>query len=122
MLKKIILGLMVTASLVYGSATIFKGTSEAITINSQPEGAKVYVDGQLRGKTPLSINMKKSLSTHTIRVIKEGYVPVSRVLEKTYDPVAILSIFWDLSTTDVLTGAVVEYEPNNYMIQLEKQQ
>ncbi|WP_151901340.1 PEGA domain-containing protein [Sulfurimonas hydrogeniphila] len=120
MLKKIALGLLVTASLSYGSATIFKGTSQAITIDSEPEGAKVYVDGQLRGITPLSINMKKSLSTHTFRVVKEGYSPVTRTLEKSYDPVAILNIVWDLSTTDMLTGAAFEYSPNNYMVQLEK--
>jgi hypothetical protein len=121
MLKKVLFGLAITASLSYGSATIFKGTSQAITIDSQPEGAKVYVDGQLRGTTPLSINMKKSLSTHTIRVVKEGYAPVTRTLEKSYDPVAILNVVWDLSTTDMLTGAAFEYDPNNYMIELEKQ-
>ena len=122
MLKKIALGLVVTASLSYGSATIFKGTSQAITIDSQPEGAKVYVDGQLRGETPLSIRMKKSLSTHTFRVIKKGYAPVTRTLEKSYDPIAILDIVWDLSTTDMLTGAAFEYSPNNYMVELEKKQ
>ena len=121
MLKKIALGLVVTASLSYGSATIFKGTSQAITIDSNPEGAKVYVDGQLRGKTPLSISMNKSLSTHTFRVVKNGYAPVTRVLEKSYDPVAILNIFWDLSTTDMLTGSAFEYSPNNYMVELEKE-
>jgi len=120
MLKKIALGLVVTASLAFGSATIFKGTSQAITIDSEPEGAKVYIDGQLRGTTPLSISMKKSLSTHTLRVVKEGYAPVTRTLEKSYDPVALLNIVWDLSTTDMLTGAAFEYSPNNYMVQLEK--
>ena len=122
MLKKIALGLVVTASLSYGSATIFKGTNQAITIDSQPEGAKVYVDGQLRGRTPLSISMKKSLSTHTFRVVKKGYASVTRTLDKSYDPVALANIIWDLSTTDMLTGAAFEYSPNNYMVELEKKQ
>jgi len=120
MVKKLLLGLGLSCSLAFGSATIFKGTSQAITIDSEPEGAKVYLDGQLRGKTPLSVSMKKSLSTHTIRVIKEGYSPVVRTMEKSYDPVALVNIIWDLSTTDLLTGAIVEYNPNNYMIKLEK--
>ncbi len=119
-MKKILLSTMLTASVLFGSATIFKGTSQAITINSEPEDAKVYVDGQLMGKTPLSVSMKKSLSSHEIRVQKDGYNDVTRIIEKSYDPVAILNIVWDLSTTDMLTGAAFEYAPNHYMIQLEK--
>lgn len=119
-MKKIIFSTLLASSVVFGSATIFKGTSQAISINSDPEGAKVYIDGQLMGNTPLSISEKKSLSSHEIRLEKEGYNGVSRTLEKSYDPVAILNVFWDLSTTDMLTGAAFEYSPNHYMIQLEQ--
>ena len=119
-MKKLILLMIMFYSLAFGSATIFKGTQQAITINSEPEGAKVYVDGQLRGTTPLSISMQKSLSTHTMRIVKKGYVPVTRVLKRQYDPTALANIIWDLSTTDFLTGAMFEYKPNNYMIELEK--
>jgi hypothetical protein len=119
-MKKIILSALVMISTLFGSATIFKGTSQAITINSEPKGARVYVDGQLRGITPMSFTMNKSLSTHEIRVHKDGYKDVVRVLEKKYDPVAIANIIWDLSTTDMLSGAAFEYSPNHYMIQLEK--
>lgn len=119
-MKKTVVSVLVMTSMLFGSATIFKGTSQAITIDSEPEGARVYVDGQLRGITPLSINMNKSLSTHEIRIRKDGYKDVVRIMEKKYDPIAILDIIWDLSTTDMLTGAAFEYSPNNYMIQLEK--
>lgn len=119
-MKKIIISSILATSVLFGSATIFKGTSQAISINSEPEGAKVYVDGQLMGSTPMSVNMKKSLSSHEIRVQKDGYADAIRVIEKSYDPVAILNIVWDLSTTDMLTGAAFEYAPNHYMIQLEQ--
>ncbi len=119
-MNKIIVTILITVSALFGSATIFSGTSQSIAINSEPEGANVYIDGQLRGKTPLSFNMKKSLSSHDIRVQKDGYNDVNRMLEKSYDPVAILNIIWDISTTDMLTGAAFEYAPNNYMFQLEK--
>lgn len=121
-MKKLVLGILLACSFAFGSATIFKGTEQAITIDSEPEGAKVYIDGQYRGKTPLSISMKKSISTHTLKVEKEGYASVTRTLKKSYDPVALANIVWDLSTTDFLTGAIFEYDPDSYMIKLEKKQ
>lgn len=119
-MKKIILVMLSLASLAFGSATLFKGGTQAISIDSVPSGAKVYVDGQLRGTTPTSVMMDKTLSAHTIRVQKDGYAISNVVMEKSMDPVAILNIFWDLSTTDILTGNLMEYSPNNYMIQLKK--
>jgi hypothetical protein len=119
-MKKIILGLFTFASIAFGSATLFSGSTQAISIESIPSGATVYVDGQLRGTTPTSVMMDKTLSSHSIRVQKEGYSIENVVMGKSMDPVAILNIFWDLSTTDFLTGNLVEYSPNNYMIQLKK--
>ena len=119
-MKKVLFGILACASLVFGSATIFSGSSQSISIDSEPAGAKVYVDGQLRGVTPLSVMMDKSLSSHEIRVQKDGFVDVNVPMTKSMDPVSILSVFWDLSTTDILTGNVVEYKPNNYYFTLEK--
>ncbi|MBT4178685.1 MAG: PEGA domain-containing protein [Candidatus Marinimicrobia bacterium] len=119
-MKKIILSLMVLASVAFGSATIISGSTQAIAINSDPSGAKVYVDGQLRGVTPMSVMMDKTLSSHAIRVVKQGYADINVPMTKELDPVSILSIIWDACTTDVLTGNVMEYAPNNYYFTLEK--
>jgi len=119
-MKKILLGLVAVATLGFSSATIINGTTQAISIDSIPSGAKVYVDGQLRGTTPTSVMMKKSLSSHSIRIQKDGYGTQNIVMEKSFDPVAILDILWDLGTTDILTGSVMEYSPNNYMVELKK--
>lgn len=119
-MKKILFGILACASLVFGSATIFSGSTQSIAIDSEPSGAKVYVDGQLRGVTPLSIMMDKTVSSHEIRVQKDGFADINVPMSKQFDPVAILNIIWDLSTTDFLTGNVVEYSPNNYYFTLEK--
>ena len=119
-MKKIILAIFACSTFLFGSATIFSGTSQSISIDSEPAGAKVYVDGQLRGTTPLSIMMNKKLSSSDIRVQKDGYVDINVPMKKQFDPVAILNIFWDLSTTDALTGSVMQYSPNNYYFTLEK--
>jgi len=119
-MKKIILGLVALATIAFGSATLFSGSHQAISIDSVPSGAQVYVDGQLRGTTPTSVMMDKTLSSHSIRIQKDGYATENVAMGKSMDPVAILNIFWDLSTTDILTGNLMEYAPNNYMIQLKK--
>jgi hypothetical protein len=119
-LKKILLLLLSFTILSFGSATIFSGKTNSISIDSEPTGAQVFIGGQLRGLTPLSVMMKKGLSTKTLRVQKDGYVMQELILTKTFDPVALVNIFWDLSTTDFLTGAIFEYTPNNYYITLKK--
>ena len=52
-------------------------------------------------------------------ISKDGYHSVSRDLTKQYDSVTLLNVFWDLSTTDMITGAAFEYEPNAYFFELQ---
>lgn len=49
-----------------------------------------------------------------------GYQTITRGLSKSYDPIKILSLPWDLSTTDFLTCAAMEYDPKSYFIELKK--
>ena len=119
-MKKFLFGILASASLVFGSATIFSGSSQSIAIDSEPSGAKVFVDGQMKGVTPLSVMMDKTVSSHEIKLQKEGYADINVPMTQSYDPVAIVNIVWDLSTTDFLTGNVMEYAPNNYFFTLQK--
>ena len=48
--------------------TIRTGT---LTINSEPSGANIYVDGKYGGKTPLTITLEPD--TYTIKISKDGY-------------------------------------------------
>lgn len=102
-----------------GCASVFKGTSQTLTFSSDPSGAEVLIDGRSQGKTPLSIRLKKN-KYETVLIRKKGYNSISRPLDKSYDAVALVNIFWDLSTTDLITGAVYEYEPTSYHFALEK--
>ena len=43
-------------------------------------------------------------------------------LDKKYDGIALINIFWDLSTTDLITGAAFEYVPSTYHFQLKKEE
>ncbi|MGE0074910.1 MAG: PEGA domain-containing protein [Sphaerochaetaceae bacterium] len=102
-----------------GCATILKGSSQDISIDSNPSGAKVFVDGAQVGTTPLSVDLKKNKHS-SIRVVKDGYEPQQQPLQKEYDMITILNAFWDWSTTDLITGNAFQYAPDAYYFQLEK--
>lgn len=103
-----------------GCAGLFHGTDQVLTFNSEPEGAQVLIDGVAVGVTPLSTKVKKN-SKSAIMIKKDGYKVQTMPLNKHYDGVALLNIFWDLSTTDMVTGAAFEYDPSTYYFKLNKE-
>jgi len=113
------LPVLISAIFLSGCATIISGDTEAVTFNSSPEGADVYIDGALVGRTPISMVLKKN-KKDVAMFKKDGYQVVTRELTKSYDPVTMGSIFWDLSITDFLSGAAMEYEPKSYYIELRE--
>ena len=100
-------------------ATILSGTKQAITFESSPSGASVYLDGEQVGVTPFTENLKKNKYS-SFRVELDGYETVSRSIGKDIDLVALLSVFWDLGTTDLATGSAWKYDKNSYYIELQK--
>jgi len=119
--KKLGLGLVfVFAAMISGGcASILKGTSQTLTFQSEPDNAQVLIDGKPIGVTPLSVSYKKN-AAQTVMIKKDGYRTQTMPLEKKYDGVALLNIFWDLSTTDFITGAAYEYVPNTYYFILKE--
>ncbi len=55
-----------------GCAALFSDTDESVTINSNPDGATVTVDGEPKGETPATVTLSAKES-HTIKVTKDGY-------------------------------------------------
>lgn len=53
--------------------------SGALSVQSDPAGANVYVDGQLAGHTPLQIGAL-SPGDHRVRVVKDGYLENARIV------------------------------------------
>jgi PEGA domain len=118
---KSIFAISIAASflLLTGCATIFKGSDQVLTFTSEPDGATVRIDGKPVGVTPLSTKVKKN-SADSVLVEKEGYRTETMPLDKKYDGIALLNIFWDLSTTDLITGAAYEYQPSTYHFKMKK--
>ena len=120
-MKKIIINLSILSALIIytGCATVISGTTQNINFDSSPSGAAVFLDGERVGTTPFTMTLKKN-KYKSFRVQLEGYHTITRQLDKEYDIVALLSFFWDLSTTDLLTGAIYKYGQNSYFIELQK--
>src|SRR5688572_9023713 len=64
--------LVVTTS---GCATIMSSGPDHVPVSSYPAGARVYVDDQLVGKTPVVVQLDRDHSDGRIRVEVEGYHP-----------------------------------------------
>src|SRR5688500_6134791 len=104
-----------------GCATIVDGTSQNVTFNSQPNGVKILVNGAQIGVTPLTTQIKRSKDT-VILAQKEGYQDQTIALQT-----KVNTYFWGNiitggvlgSTTDGVSGAMIEYSPNMYYVTLE---
>ena len=76
--KRIIAGIAMLAMLmttwvsVAGCAAIFKGSKQKVELSSEPGDVQVYINGVLRGTTPLTLKLK-SKETHHIEFKKDGY-------------------------------------------------
>lgn len=115
---KKITAVVASLMLMSGCSTVIKGNNQAVTFQSEPSAAAIFIDGERIGNTPMTVRLPKN-KKDTVMISKDGYHSVSRDLTKQYDSVTLLNIFWDLSTTDMITGAAFEYEPNAYFFELQ---
>jgi|GEM_PF-1392805 len=118
----IVLGLAFGGLFFSGCATVLSGTTQTVTFESQPKGAEVRVDDRLIGATPTSITLRKGQSK-TVSFSKSGYQTIERELSRRFDGLAVIStIFWDLGTTDAATGAMWQYDPDSFYVQMVAEQ
>lgn len=102
-----------------GCATIVDGTSQPVTFNSEPNRAKILINGVQVGVTPLTIQVKRAKNTMIVAK-KDGYESQQLPLQtktNTYFWGNILFLYG--STTDYASDAMVEYSPNMYFITLD---
>ena len=105
-----------------GCATIFSGTKEKVTIDSQPQGAEVRIDGEYAGKTPITFLIeRKTIGQRFFTLTHEGYQSKRMRLDKGFNPVTLINCTsWPSWLTDGLTGAMFTYSPNSYFIPLSE--
>lgn len=113
-----VVGILAMAT-VAGCATLASGTTQTMTINSNVDGARVFLDASEIGTTPFMGTVPKNKSS--LRVEAAGYRSETIALSKTMEP-----IFWGNiilggtlgSITDFATGAAYQYAPATYQVEL----
>ena len=112
---------MLTALLISGCATLFSSTTQVVKFESYPSGAELYIDGNLVGKTPIEVEIKKeTFHNYTYQFRLEGYVTFQQRLIKELNKTALFNtVMWPSWATDALTGAMIEFSPANYYVELK---
>jgi len=105
-------------------ATLFKGTTEEVNFNSDPQKAEVYVNGTRIGITPIAIKLETK-KTYTIEFKKEGFKTKTYTITNHVGPGWILlDVLAGLVgvIVDAATGAWYSLDQKNVNAILEKQQ
>lgn len=116
--------LAVASLILLSCATIFKGSTDDVSFSSEPSGAKVYVNGNLLGTTPVQLELK-SKSSYTIEFKKEGYETKTVLLNNSVGAGwIILDILGGLIPViiDAATGNWYELDQEHVNAVLEAQQ
>lgn len=121
MLKYIIagLGIIMLASQV-GCSTIINGTTQSVSVSSDPSGARVEVDGNMRGLTPISVDLKRK-NNHLITISLEGYqteqITVNKVISGAVAGNILAGGFvgWGV---DAISGAQYKLKPDTISVVL----
>ncbi|WKV10633.1 PEGA domain-containing protein [Marivirga harenae] len=104
-------------------ATIFTGTKQKVSIDSNPQGAKIVIDGQNLGVTPAKVKVDRELDAllyggKEIQFELDGYKKFGYELDARFNTVSIINffnpLFWGI---DIASGAVTQYD-NYYNFQL----
>ena len=120
-----LLGLTLAGAILSGCATIFSGTSEDIKITTTPDDALIYLNDRLLGKGSVITDVPREYANNSrpyVKVAKEGYQTQEFQLTNKFNSASIINLSSVYSwTTDFLSGAMFEYAPNSYHVQLVKE-
>lgn len=111
-----------------GCATLFSGSSDEITVKSEPEGAMVRVNGLDQGETPVTFSADRDAgwfgsNRNQVTVIKDGYEERSVRMQTQWVPISILNLFNGIGwAVDAYSGNMWKYEPTTYKITLEEEE
>lgn len=114
MMKKMTLARWIIVCLIAvtfsGCATVLSGTSQKITIDSEPQGALVQI-GHQTGRTPVTMTIPKGKDYEVVVSVvgRKRVIPLTR----TFDTIGFLNVlFFPGFIVDAATGALMKYEPS----------
>ena len=92
-----------------------------VTINSEPDGATVKIDG-LKGKTPFSASLARN-NDYVVSIKKQGYKEEQVQITKSFSGLSIIgNILWLLVGViiDFASGSAYNLSPTKVNVELEK--
>jgi hypothetical protein len=104
-------------------ATIIHGTTQEISVNSQPSEADVVIKGVKMAKTSALIKLARKDSNIVLRLEKEGYEPVEIAIKRSTDAwIAGNIIFGGIIglVIDFVNGAAYKLSPEVVQVELKK--
>lgn len=120
MKRRLLIASLAIGSL-FGCATIIRGPTQTITINSNVSGAIAFINGESIGPLPVVYRATKRREGLTLQVEAPGHIPIQRKISSKLDVIFfgnfILGGFIG-STTDLVSGAMWEYSPDNIYVNL----
>lgn len=79
-----------------GCGSLLHGTRQEVPITSNPDEADVTINSEFKGKTPLSIELKRKTKKYVIYIEKEGYQSFTTFLiRKTYTATSVVNFVID---------------------------
>src|ERR1700704_2014308 len=115
-------GAVATAVVLCSCASIIHSTHQDVGISSNPTGAQVSVDGQVKGATPVVANLTRK-DNHIVRIELAGYKPYETTLtRKVSGWVWGNIVFGGLIglAVDAITGGLYDVRPEQISGQLSK--
>lgn len=114
--------MLLACSLHLGGCSIFGGSSQPLSVNSDPPGANVLINGTLAGTTPLQQQVPRR-GDLTIEVQKTGYKSQSRMTGRKLSSVGIVDViggaFFLLPLLGLIAPGAWEQDPASIGVTLE---
>lgn len=97
----------------HGCATVFGDNVRTINVQSKPPEAEVYIDGQRRGTTPITITLPNDIyGGKSVVIKKEGYHDETMMINTKFQLCGLLDVFfWPTFIIDGVTGNLVKIDP-----------
>lgn len=113
--------ILLLAFIITGCCSIMNSTTQKIAVSSNPPGALVTLNGQQKGSTPITLELKRKVN-HKITIQTDGYQPYEIITTRSpsFWVLGDLLFTLPLVAIDAIDGAVYTIEPTIIQVQLLK--
>lgn len=122
----VLLAALLSALFSSGCATVTRGTTEQLMVQSEPSGASVRVSNGFTGITPVSFTVPRK-GDLIVTITKEGYEPVEVSVPSKLAGAGTAGFLGNAliggvigGGVDIATGATLSHEPNPVKVTLVK--